>query len=174
MKLKIFISTLTIFMLAGFMCFNQADAQMGRGRCSSGLASGAGPGLGGNCFAGIALTPEQKSRINAIRTQFYKDTVDLRADIYKKKLEMRSLMLEQKTDSDKALKHQEKMFDLKKKLARMKLQARIDVKNSLTPEQIAQLPPGCNFGIGKMGSGTRGSGCGGGCGPQAGCSMRTW
>ena len=38
------------------------------------------------------------------------------------------------------------MFDLKKEVARKELQCKINAEKVLTPEQIAQLPPGCSFG----------------------------
>lgn len=164
MRLKVLsLVTATVVMIS-FALVCKAEAQWGRGRC------GMGQGFSPDYFQGLNLTQDQTAKINNLRSEFFKDTVSLRSDVYAKKLELNNLLLEQVPDHEKAKKIQDELFDLKKKLAQKRLQCQIEAKKILTPEQIAQLPPGCNFGFGNMyGWGNRGFG--GGYGPGFGCNM---
>ena len=152
--------------ILSFILVFEAEAQWRGGRRGKGM----GQGFSLNCLERINLTQEQTAKINSLRSEYFKDTVSPKSDIYKKRLELKSLLLEKDVNVEKAIKTQDEMFDLKKKLAKKRLQAEIEAKKILTPEQIAQLPPGCNFGFGKT-DGGRGRGMGGGGGPGFGRNM---
>jgi hypothetical protein len=64
---------------------------------------------------------------------------------------------------DKAKKLQAEISTLQGTFAQKALEAQIAARAVLTPEQVKQLPPGCNLGIGPGGRGCgmgRGMGCG--------------
>jgi Spy/CpxP family protein refolding chaperone len=164
MRKKLLSLTVAAILLSCFVLVYEADAQRGRGRCWTG--KGQGGGFFENSFPGIALTQDQKTSIHNVRKQFFKDTVSLKSDIYKKRLELKTLLLDLSPDAEKAINIQDEMFDLKKQLAHKKLLSKLEVKKILTPEQIAQLPPGCNFGFGQ-----KGQGFGEGRGPRFGHKM---
>jgi Spy/CpxP family protein refolding chaperone len=153
MRKKLLSFTVAAILLSCFGLVYEAEAQRGHGRCWPSMKQGAG--FLENSFPGITLTQEQKTSIHQARTQFIKDTVSLKSDVYKMRLELKTLLLDLSPDAEKAIKIQDEMFDLKKQLAQKKLLSKLEVKKILTPEQIAQLPPGCNFGFGQRGQGFR-------------------
>ena len=73
--------------------------------------------------------------------------------VFKKEQDMAVLMLEKTIDTEKAKKLQEDISELQGKMAQKRLQAQIDSRKVLTPEQIGQLPPGCPMGVGPDGMG---------------------
>ena len=173
MQKKTTIFILTAILITGFVIVRESAAQRGR------RGGGQGQGPMQNCFLDVNLSTEQKEKINSVRRDFFKETAGLKADIYRERMEMKVIMMEQDIDEKKAMKMQDKISDLKKEYKRKKLQAKIKARKALTPEQIAQLPPGCSFGLGGMkgcgGSGRGRKGKGGpGCGPGFGRDMGGW
>ena len=67
-----------------------------------------------------------------------------------------------KFELEKAEKLQEEISALQGQMEQKKLQAEFKVRKVLTPDQLQQLPPGCDMGIGM---------CGRGCGMMPGCGM---
>lgn len=132
-----------------------AFAQKGQGLRGAGND---GAGLFPGCPVNLNLTAEQTAKIQDGRTAFFKDTAGLRSDIFKKKQDLDVLMLEPTVDAVKAKKLQEEIYALKGQMAQKRLQAQLDARAVLTPEQIKLLPPGCNMGIGRGGRGM-GRGC---------------
>jgi Spy/CpxP family protein refolding chaperone len=171
MRLKVLSLVVTTVVIISFALVCKAEAQWGRGRCGMGM--GMGQGFFPDYFQGLNLTQDQTAKINNLHSEFFKVVASLRSDIYAKKLELNNLLFEQVPDPEKAKKIQDELFDLKKKLAQKRLQCQIEARKILTPEQIAQLPPGCSLGFGNMyGWGNRGFG--GGYGPGFGCNMWLW
>lgn len=153
MRKKLLNFTIAAILLSCFGLVYEAEAQRGHGRCWPSMKQGAG--FLEDSFPGIALNQDQKTSIQNVRKQFFKDTVSLKSDIYKKRLELKILLIDLSPDAEKAINIQDEMFDLKKQLAHKKLLSKLEVKKILTPEQVAQLPPGCNFGFGQKGQGFR-------------------
>ncbi len=141
-----------------------AYAQRGRGMRGGGFD---GAGMYSGWAADLDLTAEQTAKLQDHRKAFFKDTAGIRTDIFEKKQNMDVLMLEPTVDAQKAKTLQAEISALKAQMAQKRLQAQLDARAVLTPEQIKLLPPGCKLGIGRgdrgcdMGRGGRGQGRGG-------------
>jgi zinc resistance-associated protein len=153
-------------LLASVPAFDAAQAQPGQGKGKRG--GGDGEGLYPGCPLNLDLTQEQSAKIQALRNAFFKDTTGLRSDIFKKEQEMEAMMLEPAIDGEKAKKIQDEISALQAQLAQKRLQAQLESRKALTPEQIAKLPPGCTMGFGPGGGKGCGFGQGGGRGPGDG------
>jgi Spy/CpxP family protein refolding chaperone len=153
-------------LLAAIPAFATAQAQQGQGKGRRGGTDE--NGLYPGCPLKLDLTQEQSAKIQTLRNAFFKDTTGLRSDIFKKEQEMDALMLETVIDGEKAKKIQDEISSLRAQFAQKRLQAQLEVRKVLTPEQIAQLPPGCNMGIGPGGGRGCGFGAGGGRGSGEG------
>lgn len=167
--------------LIPIMCLILVAAMAATSYAQPGKARRAGANDGGGLFPGcrvdLNLSAEQKVKIQEQRTAFFKDTADVRADIFKKEQELDILMLEPAVDVEKAKKIQDEISGLRGQMAQKRLQAQLNTRAVLTPEQIKLLPPGSNLGFGpgrgggmgpgagKGGRGGRGQGGGGGYGP---------
>ncbi|MBN2107516.1 MAG: periplasmic heavy metal sensor [Deltaproteobacteria bacterium] len=153
-------------LLAALPAFEAAQAQPGQGKGRRG-----GPdesGLYPGCPLNIDLTQEQSTKLQDICNAFFKDTAGLRSDIFKKEQDMDVLMLEKTIAVEKVKTIQDEISGLRSQFAQKRLQAQLEARKVLTPEQIAQLPPGCNMGIGPGGGRGCGFGAGGGRGPRDG------
>ncbi len=119
--------------------------------------------------------------MRALRDRFYNETRDLRYDMAQKRLEMRKLFMDPKTDDATLLAKQKEMSALRQKLQDKMAQMMIEGRKILTPEQLQKLdrmgmgPGGMGFGMmdgpmmghgmmGYGGFGPMGRGMGGGCG----------
>ena len=158
-KSKLVVMMCMALMLAALPAFEGAYAQQGQGKSKPGAPSG--DGLFPGCPLNLNLTQEQTTKLQELRNSFFKDTAGLRSDIFKKEQDMDVLMLEKSIDTEKAKKLQDEISGLHAQIAQKRLQAQLDARKLLTPEQIAQLPPGCNMGFGPAGKGC-GFGPGGG------------
>jgi Spy/CpxP family protein refolding chaperone len=141
-------------LLAVLPAFDGAQAQPGQGKGRRGGDDG--DGLYPGCPLNLNLTQEQSTKMQEVRNTFFKDTAGLQSDIFKKEQDMDVLMLEKTIDAEKAKKIQDEISSLRAQFAQKRLQAQLEARKVFTPEQIAQLPPGCNMGIGPGG----GMGCG--------------
>jgi len=164
-KRKIVVLMCMALMLAALPAFDGAYAQQGQGKGKR--VALADDGLYPGCPLNLNLTQEQSAKIQDVRNAFFKDTAGLRSDIFKKEQDMDVLMLEKTIDAEKAKKLQSEISGLQAQIAQKRLQAQLDARKVLTPEQTALLPPGCNMGIGPGGKGC-GIGPGGGFGPGGG------
>ena len=145
-------------MFLAFCC--TADAQTGKGRGGPARIDG---GLPTGCVMDMNLSAEQRAKIQELRNSFFKDTTGLRSELFKKDQELDALMLEPNPELEKAEKLQEEISALQGQMEQKKLQAEFKVRKVLTPDQLQQLPPGCDMGIGM---------CGRGCGMMPpGCGM---
>lgn len=154
--------TIITLVMLGIAFVSDADAQFWRGK---GRGAGMGPGQGPFpwCPPGLNLSQEQIERLQSLHSKFFSETASLRGDLYKKQLELETLFTNPNPDVEKAGKLQAEISDLEGKLDQKRLQAQLEARKILTPEQIAQLPPGCTLGFGPPGCG-RGFGFRGGCG----------
>ncbi|MCX5896139.1 MAG: periplasmic heavy metal sensor [Proteobacteria bacterium] len=161
MKRTMAITTLIMLTLA--WAFTAEAQWWGRGR--GGAGKGTGPGWSAD-FEGLNLTQDQKKSLDSLHQAFWKNTAPLSNKIEQKRLEMNSLLLEPKPDVQKVTRLQKELSDLESQFSEKRLSCQLEARKILTPEQIAQLPPGCTLGFGNMLSGP-GYGCG--MGPGYGC-----
>ena len=127
---------------------------------------GFGPKQGGifSCPQISNLTLEQKSKFQELRGKVNDETVQLRGAIFSKRLELQSLWSNPKADA-KAITDKEKdLRDLQNQMRDKMVQFRLEARNILTPEQLAEFGPG-------SGRGMRGPGRGPGKGPGVGRGM---
>jgi Spy/CpxP family protein refolding chaperone len=124
------------FLLAILLLCGSAAYAMGPGD--------GGPGGGGEGFKGhhpnlLNLTPEQKTKLQALRENFRKETVFLRNDIKVKRLELKTLWTVPNPDKDKIVAKQKELINLKTQLAMKAIDFRLEARSYLTPDQAAQV-----------------------------------
>jgi Spy/CpxP family protein refolding chaperone len=118
-----------------------------------------------------SLTLEQGTQLQELRQKFNDETAQLRGTMTTKRLELQSLWSNPKADP-KAIQEKEKeLTTLQDQMREKAVQFKLEARNILTPEQLAQNGPGWGrggFGRGyRMGSGY-GMGRGYGMGPGYG------
>jgi len=87
----------------------------------------------------LGLSDEQLAKMKALRNKFCNDTRDLRYSLAIKRLEMRKLFTDPKTDDATLLAKQKEISNLRQQLADKKAAKKIAWRKILTPEQIAKL-----------------------------------
>jgi Spy/CpxP family protein refolding chaperone len=90
-------------------------------------------------FANLNLTEEQKGKIDAMRESLRKEMTPIRTDIFKKKMELGLLWMEDSPEGDKIKAKQKKIRDLRGKMEDRGTDFRLSVNGILTPEQRAEL-----------------------------------
>ena len=101
-----------------------------------------GKGMGtGMCAPWLNLTAEQQTQVTEIHNIFTKETTMLQKKVYKNRLEMQSLLLEDKIDTKKVFNLQGEISELTAKIDIQALKNMLKAYSVLTPEQRAQLPP---------------------------------
>jgi len=141
MKKNILIGMVAVLVLS--MVASAAFAGPGWGR-----GMGYGPGCG--CLPVSNLTPEQSAKIQAIRLASFKENQPLQEQLFAKKTELRSLWLSQNPDQAKIAALQKEMLDIRAQLQEKSNNARLEVRQVLTPEQQAQIGM-YGPGMGRMG-----------------------
>ncbi len=146
-----------IVIICGYFSVAEVHA---RGRCNmqSGMWNMA-PGAWSECI-GVALSNEQTAELNILRSSFFKETAGLQTSLQQKNLEMNMLLTEPEPDRKKAEALLRELADIQEKYSVRQLDYQLKARKILTPEQIAQLPPGCSMGFGNMLCGAQGYGCG--------------
>jgi Spy/CpxP family protein refolding chaperone len=146
MKKNIVISMVAVLALALV-----ASASMAYGP-GYGRSAGHGPGYANPPVSD--LTPEQSSKIQAIREAQFKEIAPLQQQLLAKKMELRGLWLAQNPEQAKINPLQKDVLDISAKLQETITNARLEMRKVLTPEQQAQLTtygPGMGYGMGRMG-----------------------
>jgi Spy/CpxP family protein refolding chaperone len=87
----------------------------------------------------LNLSDEQKAKMKELRDRSYADTRDLRYGIIQKRVEMRKLFTDPKTDDATLAAKQKELNTLRQKLMEMKSQAKLEWRKLLTAEQIQKL-----------------------------------
>jgi Spy/CpxP family protein refolding chaperone len=105
----------------------------------------------------LGLSKEQIDKMHALRDRFFNETRDLRYDMAQKRLEMRKLFMDPKTDDATLLAKQKEMSALRQKMADKMAQMMIEGRKILTPEQLQKLDR-AGMGPGGMGFGMMGHG----------------
>ncbi len=144
--------------------FRGPGSMMGGPSGPEGFQPGYGPrfhGRFGEAFLG--LSKEQIAKMQELRDRFYNETRDLRYDMAQKRLEMRKLFMDAKTDDATLLAKQKEMSALRQKLQDKMAQMMIEGRKILTPEQLQKLDrmgmgTGGGMGFGMMDGGMMGHG----------------
>ena len=87
----------------------------------------------------LGLSDEQLAKMKELRNNFRNDTRDLRYNLAIKRLEMRKLFTDPKTDDEALLAKQNEISKLRQQLSDKKAQMKLEWRKILTPEQIAKL-----------------------------------
>jgi Spy/CpxP family protein refolding chaperone len=117
---------------------------------------GFGPGFGTGFQGGFGpgqylnLSEEQVKKMSGLRDLIYSETRDLRYDLAQKRLEMRKLVTEPKTDEATLLAKQKEISALREKLLDKMAQIPLEMRKILNPEQIQKLGM-MPMGLGRMG-----------------------
>ncbi len=165
MKNKLSISILPILTMWLVMSAASAEAQwwkFGRGG-----GWGSGPGWRSD-FLGLNLTDTQQKQLDNLYQSYRKEVATLYNKMGQKQLELNSLLLETNPEHSRVTALQKEISDLQANLNDRSVTYQLEARKILTPEQIAQLPPGCAFGFNSM-LGGYGQGFGCGMGPNPWC-----
>lgn len=108
---------------------------------------------------GLNLTPEQKANFREMRKKFIRENAQLIGAMVGKRLEVRSLWADPKADSQTILAKEKEWRDLQNQMRDKVIQAKLEARKILTPEQIANWKPWGMRHRGMMGRGAR-KGCG--------------
>ncbi len=87
----------------------------------------------------LNLSDKQLASMKELRNSFRNETRDLRYNLAIKRIEMRKLFTDPKTDDATLLAKQKEISDLRQQLSEKRAQMRIDWRKILTPEQIMKL-----------------------------------
>ena len=87
----------------------------------------------------LGLSDQQLAKMKELKNRFHADTRDLRYNLEIKRVEMRKLFTDPKTDDETLLAKQKEMSGLRQQLSEKKAQMKIEWRKILTPEQIAKL-----------------------------------
>jgi len=104
-----------------------------------GWGRGQGYGQQYGCPLVSGLTPEQTSRIQAIQQANFQEISPLREQLFAKRTELRNLWVTQNPDQAKIAALQKEMLDIRAQLQEKSNNARLEVRQVLTPEQQAQI-----------------------------------
>ena len=153
-----------------------------------GMGPGHGPGHRGmqeqwGPGKDLPLTPEQKAKFQELSRKFSGENAKLTGAMVTKRLELRSLWTDPKSDSKAILDKEKELRDLQDQMKDKVVQMKLEARKFLTPEQIENWRPGWGMGrgfdgdfgmgrgmgpgYGRMGHG--GKGPGHGMGPGYGC-----
>jgi Spy/CpxP family protein refolding chaperone len=91
------------------------------------------------CGSRLNLTPEQRQKMKELRKSFWADTHDLRYDIKMKRVEVRKLFTDPKTEDATLLAKEKELNDLKHQLMDKKAEEKVAWRRILNPEQIQML-----------------------------------
>jgi Spy/CpxP family protein refolding chaperone len=87
----------------------------------------------------LGLTDQQLAKMKELKNRFHADTRDVRYNLEIKRIEMRKLFTDPKTDDETLLAKQKEISELRQQLSEKKGQMKIEWRKILTPEQIAKL-----------------------------------
>ncbi|MGD0276292.1 MAG: Spy/CpxP family protein refolding chaperone [Syntrophales bacterium] len=87
----------------------------------------------------LNLSKNQLGKMKDLRSRFQNETRDLQYDLMIKRIEMRKLFTDPKTDEATLLAKQKELSDLRQQLHDKRAQMKIEWRKILTPEQITKL-----------------------------------
>ena len=95
----------------------------------------------------LNLTAEQKEKIANLRLTFKEETLELRTQLARKRLETQKLLLEESPDLTRVYALVDEMAPIQAEIQKKAIDFRLRLKNFLTEEQLDKLP-GLGFGLG--------------------------
>jgi len=93
----------------------------------------------------LNLSPEQESKLKALKDKFWKETVFLRNQMQVKRLELRTLWTVPTPEKDKIIAKQKELGELFNQLQGKVTDYRLEARSYLTPEQAAQAGIKCPY-----------------------------
>jgi Spy/CpxP family protein refolding chaperone len=121
-----------------------------------GRAPGQGPGWkgergweAGNPGKFSNLTPEQKAKFQELRRKFNEETAQLRGALLTKRVELQSLWTNPNADPKAIMDKEKELRDLQNQMKDKAVQAKLEARKFLTPEQIQESGPGMGRGFGR-------------------------
>ena len=160
-----------VLMLAGLVVAGLVGSAAAQGRGTK------TPGFQGRRFAAKAwpgkhtfdlasrlnLTAEQKEKMANLRLTFKEETLELRTQIARKRLEVQKLLLEESPDLARVYALIDEMAPIQAEIQKKGIEFRLKLKSLLTKEQLEKLPGlGLGRGFGRS-MGHRGRMAGYGC-----------
>jgi len=145
MKKNILIIMVAVFTLALIATVALAGPGYGRG-------TGYSPGYSNPPISN--LTPEQATKIQAIREAQFKNIAPLQQQLFAKKMELKGLWLSQNPDQAKINALQKDILSMRGQLQEKSTNVKFEMRKVLIPEQQAQISlygPGMGYGKGIMG-----------------------
>jgi Spy/CpxP family protein refolding chaperone len=142
-----------------------------RGGYGSGGCGGQGAGFGSpmGMAANLNLSKEQAEKMWQIKEKFRNDTQKMRYELFQKRMEMKSLYADPKSEEATLLAKQKELNALRQGMQDRMIQMRLEQRKILTPEQIKKLSETSHGpGFGKKGAGRGPGGKGAGFGPDNG------
>jgi Spy/CpxP family protein refolding chaperone len=164
-----------IVLLAMAMLVGSTSLVMARGGMGGGMGCGMGPGMGGGMGGGMGdgmgcgmgpgmgggmlhalndlnLTPEQTTKVQALREAHLKDITPIQNQLFAKKNELRLLWTQANPDAAQIQAKQKELGELQIQMRANATSFMLDVRKVLTPEQQAKLStmgPGMGPGMGR-------------------------
>jgi Spy/CpxP family protein refolding chaperone len=131
MKTKVAFSALIILLVSATMAMaGQGDRFKRHGR---------GFGMGPDAFSELNLTQEQTAKIQALRDAFRKDMIPVRAELVRKRAELKLMWMQTELDANKIRALQKEVHDIKGRLQEKLTDHKLEIYNILTPEQRMQM-----------------------------------
>ena len=87
----------------------------------------------------LDLSKEQQDRMHEVWNRYRTDVHDLRYDLMEKRIEVKKLFTDPKTDQATLLSRENELNGLREKLMERRTQAKLEWRSILTPEQIQKL-----------------------------------
>jgi len=125
MKTKV-LAGLMVFLIAGTIAFAQPGPRHGRN--SDGQNRW-------NMQSKLGLTDEQQTKIDALRTEHFKATQNLRDQLNEKQVKLDNLLNDNEINSKEVEKMVNEIGKVKTELMQQRINHRIEVRNLLTDEQ---------------------------------------
>jgi len=111
----------------------------------------------------LNLTAEQKEKIANLKLSFREETLDLRTELTRKRLEIQKLLLEATPDLTRVYELVDEMAPIQAEIQKKAIEFRFKLKDLLTEEQLEKFPGlGLGRGFGRA-MGRRGAMAGHGC-----------
>lgn len=98
-----------------------------------------------------SLTAEQGTNLQELRQKFDDETAQLRGTIITKRFELQSLWTNPTADSRAIQEKEKELRSLQDQMTEKATQFKLEARNILTPDQLAQIGPG--WGRGRLGHG---------------------
>ncbi len=161
-------SVLTIVMLAALLAIpGFAAAQTGPGGGGGmGMHHGMGPGPG-SWASNLNLTPDQMQKLQAIRINFFKETIAQRNQLDLARMELRALWSQPNPDANAIVAKQKQVNALRDQILEAAVRFRLEARKVFTPEQLAKIQArraAFGYGFGRRHHGMGAGGCGHGMG----------